>query len=249
MQKQLVIGFGTGRSGTTSLSAFLNAQDNIRVMHEGRMKSSVPATTFAWMGDELNVLQWINALVSTHDRNHWVGDIGMYFINYIERIIQEFPNARFICMERPHEEVVGSYLKWTEGKNHWMDHDGTQWKHVPKWDKAYPKYIANTKEQAIHQYCVDYGIQARALREKYPAHVMIVNLYDFNERPVRESILDFIHYTGIRRTEAEFICNPIEHLGKERLSTRLIRALVNFKRKLIGRPGHRFGRSKNHPAK
>jgi hypothetical protein len=150
-------------------------------------------------------------------------------------------------MERPCEEVVASYLKWTPRKNHWMEHDGSQWKHDPLWDKAYPKFAAQSKEEAILQYCIEYAQQARALQSKHPNHIMIVALRDFNESSMRESILDFIQYTGKRHTDVDFVHNSLQEVTREHFKNRVILRLVNIKRKLIGRPGHRFGRSKKHP--
>ncbi len=240
MKKHLIIGFGTGRCGTTSLSAFLNAQDRVRVFHEGRLEHHMRATPFAWEGDEEYILNWIDQLTENNPEFEWIGDIGMYYINYVDAIIKRYPDVRFICMQRPEKEVVQSYLKWTKSKNHWTIHDGTTWKYDTRWDKAYPKFDTHNKEKALHLYWTSYTQQTSALKSRLPEYVKVVDLADFNIVSCRESILDFIGYTGIRNVSTRFAENSIKRRRDAVLRKKFAGMLLSLKRILIGRPGKRW---------
>jgi hypothetical protein len=239
-ERHLIIGFGTGRSGTTSLSAFLNTQDRVCILHEGRRESRIPGKPFAWTGDEANVLQWIEELTTQNTEYDWVGDIGMYYINYVDVILQRFPGTRFICMQRTCNAVVSSYMKWTRHKNHWMVHDGTQWSPDPKWDKAFPKFPAASKEEALRMYWTSYAQQTKDLHTRFPERVKVVHLEDFNNKECRESILDFIQYTGPRFLDNKIERNSLKQKSRRRRRKRLAQAAWTLKRMLIGRPGDRW---------
>jgi hypothetical protein len=250
LTKHLIIGFGTGRSGTTSLGAYLNAHQSVKVLHEGRLNPNDDARPFSWSGDSDAVLNWLNTLVHGTSDFNWVGDIGLYYLNYIPAIIAVYPEARFICMERDKEEVVASYLQWTEGKNHWIVHDGSDWRADPIWDDSYPKYAVNTKAEALEQYWVDYAAQTRAVRDEFPKHIQIVNLRDFNQEVTRDAILDFIGFTGIRNVKTPVHRNSLRDKDRRPFSKQLGNQLLSVKRFVFGRPGYRwYKRLRKQPSK
>lgn len=240
MEKQLIIGFGTGRSGTTSLSAFLNAQERTYVLHEGRLEPKIPANPFAWEGDEEHVIQWIAGLLETNSDYDWIGDIGMYYINYVDAILERWPNARFICMQRAQKEVVQSYLKWAPKKHHWIIHDGTQWQLDARWDKAFPKYDIPNKEEALNLYWMKYATHAKTLEDRLPASVKIVTLEDFNQQSGREAILDFIKYTSNKKTDFTIKENAVKPKVIPSKSKRFRNTIVAIKRYFLGKPGQRW---------
>ena len=145
MNKQLIISIGTGRCGSVSLSKFLSAQEYVSVLHEGRLDSHKIRKLIKWGNDEKNLFEWLEFLLSL-DGNKFVGDTGMYYLPYIEQIIEKYPQVKIIVMEREKEEVVKSYIKKTTGRNHWFDHDGKEWDKDDKWDPCYPKYDIVNKE-------------------------------------------------------------------------------------------------------
>jgi hypothetical protein len=142
-------------------------------------------------------------------------------------------------MQRAEEQVVNSYLKWTDGKNHWMLHDGREWKY-DRWDKAYPKFSATDKSDALHQYWTFYADTTAAWQARLPDQFKIVDLEDFNSRECRESILDFIGYTGIRKSDTPVIMNAISERKSTPKNNALLQRLIEAKRVVLGRPGHRW---------
>jgi hypothetical protein len=239
VEKQLVIGFGTGRSGTTSLCSFLNAHEGVRVLHEGRLSQTLPGHPFSWTGDDEPILSWIAQIISENDQYQWIGDVGMYYINYVEVILSHYPETKFICMQRPMEAVVSSYMKWVPQKNHWMIHDGSIWKHDPKWDKAYPKFESTDKEEAIRQYWTQYAALTQELMDRFPENIKTIHLEDFNTKQCRDAILDLINYSGKRNVGRHVTENTLRDKMNSRRVLRFKKKLWKLKQKLIGKPGKR----------
>ena len=86
-----------------------------------------------------------------------MGEIGFYYLSYVEQIIADYPTVRFPCLRRDKSETVRSYIDkiWFPGdrtdrqpthRNHWVNHNGSQWIHDPIWDKCYPTLKAETLE-------------------------------------------------------------------------------------------------------
>lgn len=126
MSKTLIIGLGTGRCGSLSLSYFLNNQPGIKVLHEGAI--NYQAHPLKWYNDHENVWKWIENLDKLSDSNQYFGDIGMYFLPYVAFLIEKFPRSKFICLKREREAVIHSYLQWTQDHNPWYEHNGKTWK-------------------------------------------------------------------------------------------------------------------------
>ena len=203
MNKQLIISIGTGRCGSVSLSKFLSAQDNISVLHEGRLDSQKIRKLIKWENDEGNLFEWLEFLLSL-DGHKFVGDTGMYYLPYIERIIDKYPEVKIIVMERNKEEVVKSYIKKTTGRNHWFDHDGKEWEKDDKWDPCFPKYDVSSKEEALENYWEDYKNQTDNLILKFPEKIKKWTIQALNTTSGKNEILNFLNYNLDRNINQEF---------------------------------------------
>ena len=203
MNKQLIISIGTGRCGSVSLSKFLSAQESISVLHEGRLDSHKIRKLIKWGNDEDNLFEWLEFLLSL-DENKFVGDTGMYYLPYIEQIIEKYPQVKIIVMERDKEEVVKSYIKKTTGRNHWFDHDGKEWDKDDKWDPCYPKYDISNKEKALEKYWEDYKSQTDNLILKFPDKIKKWTIQSLNTLNGKNEILNFLNYNLDRNINQEF---------------------------------------------
>ena len=203
MNKQLIISIGTGRCGSVSLSKFLSAQDNVSVLHEGRLDSHKIRKLIKWANDEDNLFEWLKFLLSL-DEHKFVGDTGMYFLPYIEQIIDKYPEVKIIVMERNKEEVVKSYIKKTTGRNHWFNHDGKEWEKDDKWDPCYPKYDVHNKEEALEKYWEDYKNQTDNLILKFPEKIKKWTIQALNTTSGKNEILNFLNYNLDRNINQEF---------------------------------------------
>jgi hypothetical protein len=189
-KKSVIFGLGTGRCGTTSLSKLLNAQENALIGHE--LFPILP-----WDANK-NAFEF-----KYHQLNHQshaydiVGDVGMYYLPYVTSLLYSFQNThnvKFIIMERNIEEVVESYVEKfkIQGNNPLQLHDGTKWKIVPDWDRAFPKYTSKISiSDAISRYCSDYFRLSRVVKDAHPENVKIFNMNCLNNESGVNSILDF----------------------------------------------------------
>ena len=183
---RLVIGLGTGRCGTVSLSRLLNRQPNWRIFHEA------VAGAVGWSGSgDLLEARMANWLQPPHFQV--VGDVASYYLPYCRRILQMHPETRFLCLERPREQVIESFMRKTPGTNHWQPHDGQgKWRLCSTYDKNFPKYPdAGDKRKAIGAYWDEYQHEATILERELPECFRIFPTSALNEDQGVQNILDF----------------------------------------------------------
>ena len=128
----------------------------------------------------------------------------MYYLTYIERIIDKYPEVKIIVMERNKEEVVKSYIKKTKGRNHWFNHDGKEWEKDDKWDPCYPKYDNSNKQEALENYWEDYKNQTDNLILKFPGKIKKWTIQALNTTSGKNEILNFLNYNLDRNINQEF---------------------------------------------
>jgi hypothetical protein len=182
MKKNLVIGLGTGRCGTVSLSLILDLQKNAVFSHES--KAFLP-----WKFSETAILKKIKALLSK--KGNFVGDVAFFYLPYVEYILANNPRAKFICLKRDKKETVESYSKKTKGRNHWMEHGGGKWKKDAQWDDCYPNYKTNFKERALEMYWEDYYGSIKKIMKKHPNNVLLLDMESINKLEGIKKILSF----------------------------------------------------------
>jgi hypothetical protein len=128
----IVIGLGTGRSGTASLAKLLNAQADALCFHE------MNPSCVRFEGTPrpiLNTIDEFQAILDGGDpgdltvdlgrgvaakaydrlrkmkRVRLIGDIAFYYLTYVERIIARNPNVRFVCLWREKAATVDSWMQ------------------------------------------------------------------------------------------------------------------------------------------
>lgn len=207
MKNQLIISIGTGRSGSLSLSKFLSSQKKMEVLHEGRLDSHKIRKLIKWENDAKELFSWIDFLINDNTQINYIGDTGMYYLPYIKLIIEKYPDVKVIGLIRKKEEVIKSFLKKTEGRNHWYKHDGKKWKFDSKWDDCFPKYNEENKSKALENYYDEYNDTAIKLMNKFPKHVRLWGIEDFNTYKGKKEILDFIKYNLERDISKNYISN------------------------------------------
>jgi len=250
----VVIGLGSGRSGTASLASLIDQQPGGLCFHEmnpsGTVFSGNPQSS-------LNTVAEFQAILAGGARNHLsidysrpasvatfhklqqmpsvrlLGDIGFYYLNYVEDILERAPQCKFVCLRRDREETVQSWLKkstirrwrslWLADKlkswltrapfytefNHWQAHDGSKWMQDEVWDSCFPDIQAATKEDAIRQYWDDYYREAERLQQVKPESFRIFDIADLSHETGQQKILEFI---GL--DPADMVCPGQVHLHK-----------------------------------
>lgn len=207
-EKQIIIGLGTGRCGSQSLASLLDSQGNTSVTHE--CEAVLP-----WV---VNIEMLENKLqqISTRPTKR-IGDVAYYYLPYLPYLLENYPNIKFICMQRPMTETVVSYMKKTTGRNHWNYYNQNDfWRTDVTYDPTYPKYQAlspekaykqrhtldnevlseekmaqKIKEYAIAQYWRDYYTLAETYENNHPNRFKIVQMRDLNHENSVNTILDF----------------------------------------------------------
>ena len=200
--KRYVIGLGTGRSGTVSLTRLLNAQTAANVTHE--LKPLLP-----WVYDERAIAQLIETL--TQRNGELVGDVAFFYLPYVRKIIDGLANVRFVCMRRGREAFIASMMKKTGTDNHWVDHDGSRWTLNADWDRTMPSYEPMEKKVAVGRYWDEYYQEAEALRSEFSESFEIFELEDsFGSEEGVKRILDHV---GIAPSRQSLVLDIQENVG------------------------------------
>lgn len=157
MNRRFIFGLGTGRCGSMTLANMLSLQDSCLVSHEVGGIPYLP-----WHQDESALANYLKKV--SFRKEQIVGDVAFYLLPYANKIIKDFPDSKFIILQRDKRETVLSYDKKTKNRNHWMYHDGKEWYH-DVWDKCYPKFITNSKLEAIEKYYDLYYEECRKINQ------------------------------------------------------------------------------------
>jgi hypothetical protein len=147
--------------------------------------------------------------------------VATYYLPYVERILAVHPTARFLCLRRDREETIASFMKKTPRKNHWMEHDGAQWKHTA-WDHCFPKYLASSKAEAIGLYWDEYYRRAAELEALHPSLFHVFATEALNTEAGQRELLDFLAVPeAARRFAVGIRLNTAKPRGLQRLIYRL----------------------------
>ena len=170
--RRVIIGLGTGRCGTQSLSTILSNQRDCIVTHE-KIRPPVWGYKFEELRDYLNTLPISNV----------IGDVSFYNLPHSKELLHTYPGVKFIVLKRSRSEVVESYMKKTTfngvNRNHWQIHDGSEYSKCI-WDLAYPKFDAKDKESALQAYWDYYYEECEKIPEekRYSIDVSDLNSQD-----------------------------------------------------------------------
>ena len=94
-------------------------------------------------------------------------------------------------------------MKKTEGRNHWIEHEGDKWQLDDKYDGCFPKYKTKSKEEAIEKYWDEYYKISEMFEQKYPNNFKVFNMkYLLNTKEGIENMFDFI---GIDNNNIRYI--------------------------------------------
>jgi hypothetical protein len=204
----LILGLGTGRCGSTSISKLLENQDDCYCYHE-----HPPRLTW-----EINPSRW-----NFHKRrldillNHYrfVGDISHWWLPYIDLILEHYENVRVVVLKREKAATIKSFLKIKKiaatGRmlNHWVNHDGTYWIKTP-WDECYPSYDVSSVEEALNLYWEQYYDTVDKLTRRAPSSVRTFPTEHLSDKATQLEILSFCGFKNPKTLDDM-------HLNKEKI--------------------------------
>jgi len=199
-KRQLIIGLGTGRSGTTSLTKLLDAQPSSFFVHEGGFKVETGGNSkkilhlLPWNKDLKLMHRLFEILENESEGYDFYGCVALYFLPYVSDIVKKYPHVKFICLVRSRAEVIKSFSIHAGDFNWWMNHDGSQFRKDPIWDPSFPKLNAHTREEAIGKYWDDYFEATLELESAYPNNFKAFDLEILNTPEGINKLLDFAGY-------------------------------------------------------
>lgn len=182
----IVIGCGTGRSGTLTLARVLDACEGIECTHE-----RWPRLT--WNPDADSYAERLAWLREGHS------DVAFYYLPYLRCLLVDEPDARIIVTRRDPEEVACSFENLIGPRvNYWLDHHGQGWD-LNDDDATMPKYDIQDRHTAIVQYARDYDAEIDRLAAEYPENFLIVATHTLGDKATQRRIFDHARISGRAR--------------------------------------------------
>ena len=164
-KKPIIIGIGSGRCGTVSLSKLLD------IPHE-------PRPLLPWIVSDRLFKKHLPILENEG------GAVALYYLNYIDKLFDEFGDRlRVVCLRRDPDEVAESFIRKTGGKNYWRDN-------INEWSDVFPQ-IDTTIWYAIFQYWEIYYNKCNELKEIYNDNFKIFGIDNLNSNIGQKEIIDF----------------------------------------------------------
>jgi len=183
----LIIGLGTGRCGSVSLSKILSSQDDSYFTHEFGV---IPKRWHRTTPFEKEFEKHIQSGKS------FIGDVASYNLQLTKHYLESGIDLKAIILKRERVEVVQSFMKKADDRNHWMKHDGLWWRH-DHWDKCFPNFDAKSIDEAIGLYYDHYYSECKLLDQ---SKCFWIETPDLNNK---EKVMEMLLWCGFE--------NPIVH--------------------------------------
>lgn len=187
----ILLGIGTGRCGTQSLSRLLETQ--VRTGHERFVYGGLFNGMFfpKWNAPEKHQRIVIDRIEKELKTNGMYSEIALYLLQYVRPLIARFPDIKVVVVERERAQVVESYMNKTKGKDHWCHAPDRALYRPDPWDDCYPKYDTNDKRSAIGMYWDYYKTETDLLVSEFPDNVKKVKTEDLSDYVKCKEIMEF----------------------------------------------------------
>lgn len=217
--KRTVIGLGTGRCGTRSLTKFFS-ENGVSAFHE---HYHLP-----W---EVDIFRGMEAITSLHSRAEQdiAASVAFYWLNYVDWLNSTLSDVKFICLKRDRQKVVDSFMRsinklspyfrmWNvidlkmsgcnnlklsglydksvmdtvdDSTREWMEAEWDTDCYIDQFAECFPDYDVHDKEEYLKKYWDEYYIYAEFLSQN--ENFLLVDLdYALNTDSGRNEILNFI---------------------------------------------------------
>jgi hypothetical protein len=198
---QLVIGLGPGRCGSTSLAAMLGTVTNSCCTHE------TPPPLF-WNPQSAQIDFHIRRFRMLTNYHSLVADVSHWWLNSIERVLDQFPAAKAIGLIRDPDDCAISFMRiqgYGKGSfNPWAGRGNAFWR-SGHWDPTYPSYSLpsyahknpdRAKLELITRYVKEYNEQLERLAKNAPDRVKLVRTEELSRDAVQEEIFQIALANG-----------------------------------------------------
>lgn len=222
VRQNVVLGMGTGRCGTHTLARLLNQQPDAHVTHE--QPPLLPWDRFSGRsGFRERLARWKRTRPQ-----RLIGDVALFYLPYVEEAVSLEPAIRVVCLERPREEVVASFMKWVDTvhplpTDHWAVVPPPGWYHDPVWTRIFPQYKEpESRAERIGRYWDEYHERAVGLSRRYPENVRIFATEALN---TEEGVREVLAFAGIP-ADRQAVLTGLRVAATEKVGTHPRRAVL-----------------------
>ena len=157
----IILGIGTGRSGTLAFSKLLNQQAHTKITHENGRCNNLEwsdAGNFNLAAELANkrIEKIINSNMNSFQKNLFIGDIALWYLPYVEKMLSIVDNystkentslhynIKIIALKRDKADCINSFISWFSQWDHfpWIENHLrplTKFKNH-NFDNCYPRY-------------------------------------------------------------------------------------------------------------
>lgn len=197
----VVLGLGSGRCGSTSLTALVASIAGSVATHEN------PPLVYWEPLAEQRAFHF-ERLARLAERFAIVFDASHWWLNLAEPFLARFTDGKIVGLHRELEACARSFLERKAlGRgsiNHWAPAGNGIWRHNI-WDPLYPTYPlpANAavdpdgaKLEAIRRYVREYNDALTRLAERWPERVLLLRTEDLGDAAAQHRLFGFLGVTG-----------------------------------------------------
>jgi len=198
---RLLLGLGAGRCGSTSLTALAATIEGSCTTHEN------PPLIF-WDAEDQQVAFHLRRFELLTRYFPLVFDAAHWWLNVVDRVFANFPDARAVGLRRNLQPCVRSFMSQKgsgrDSVNHWVAPGNGIWSSTV-WDAAYPTYPRPDDSQAepdrakadlIGRYVMDYNRGMEALAKHFPGRVMLIQTEKLERISVQQRFFEFVGLPG-----------------------------------------------------
>ena len=204
----IVLGLGISRKETKKIHNFLDGHDKFNFHYESDLDK------VSWKNSENIVVDRIRNLehslydnIKSEKSFTVTGDVGFYFLPYIELLINNFPYLKILSTKKSKKNTFIDVMYDIETKNsifsrlfmfkkkyknHWINHNGSSWEKDYILDKCYPKFKVLNLEESINKYIEMYIADLKRLQKKYPKNIKVFFSDELDSSYGKKKVLSFI---------------------------------------------------------
>jgi hypothetical protein len=198
---QVILGLGSGRCGSTSLTGILATIEGSCATHEN------PPLIY-WSPEKEQLQFHIRRFKFLAEFYPLLFDASHWWLKALDRFFAELPDGKAIGLHRDVKTCAQSFVRFKGQKwgsfNHWTPPANGIWR-ANFWDPTYPTYSlpkdANEDPDAarmrlIVRYIEQYNNELFAIGERLREKVMLVRTEELALPPVQEKIFEFVGFRG-----------------------------------------------------
>ncbi len=191
----LLLGLGTGRSGSTTLAKLWREQQGCYCSHEHPPR-------LPWKGSSSRLEFHQRRFDILRSGFKYVGDVSHWWLPYVDTLMDDYKDVRVVVLKRDRKATVDSFLKIKGGPgkgaiNHWINHDGRFWARNI-WDECYPSYEASNMKEAIERYWQDYYATVDSLIQRFPSSIRVFPTEQLSDPNTQVELLSFCGFMNPR---------------------------------------------------